>query len=428
MKLCIQLEIEWTIIKVVGLSKALDQLGFIFLNASMLGTRTFWRSAKDNPVDFTMKTLQIGATATGLATVSWMMYPEVMKNIPDEGNEKNLVIPLFPDYVSAIDRDGNKVHFYAKLRLDPGAAFMYKMFDGLARTYLYDKGLIDQEPDYGKLTKTLKQLGPYGLSLPPALQGIAEYTSNYSWWKERTLYNDMGGKTLDWPESKQEGIYGPGAERDPRLSQMAVDVSKVTGLSAPRLQGAVGNIIPRNNEFVKMISGSYEWAFSDVPEELTSQHWMISLAELPGINRIIGVTRPGYDVREAGIEPKKEAELDSVVRNGKMDFLAENYYWRGYGKKEDVREYVKSFKEPYIQEALKSKETFIRDVKDIPNRRAWVSMFHTTPEAKAKHWNELYGSLDNNRELFSQLMRAGYLSNEGYARFSRELRTLNEDR
>jgi hypothetical protein len=402
--------------------KALDQLGFIFLNAGTLGTRTYWRQAKDNPVDFTMKSMQVGVTAAGLATVGWMLYPHVMKDIPDEGNEKNLIMPLFPGHISALDKDGNKVYFYAKLRLDPGAAFMYKLSDSLARTFLYDKGMIDSEPDYGKLTQTLKQLGPYGLSLPPAMQGIAEYTSNYSWWKDRDMYNDMGGKTLDWPKSRKEGIYGEGAERDPNLSQMAVDVSKVTGLSPVRLQGAVGNIIPRNNEFVKMISGAYDWAFDDTPKELKSQHWMISLAELPGINKIIGVTRPGYSIRDAGKEPTEESRFDSVVRNGKMDFLAENYYWKGYGTKEDVRDYVKSFKEPFIKDALKSKETFIRDVKDLPNRSAWVSMFRTTPEAKAKHFYKLYGPMsDDNRDVFRGLMKAGYLSNEGYGRFKREM-------
>jgi hypothetical protein len=411
--------------------KALDQLGFIFLNAGMLGTRTFWRSAKENPVDFTLKTAQIGVTATGIATVGWMLYPHVMKDIPEEGNEKNLIVPLFPNHVSAIDENGDEVYFYAKLRLDPGAAFMYKVFDGLTRTYLYDKGLIDQEPDYKKLVSNLKTIGPYGLSLPPAAQMASEYWSNYSWWKDRRMYTDMGGRTLDWPKSAKEGIYDEeGVARDPRLSQLSVDVSKVTGLSPIRGQEAIGNVIPRNNEFVMLMSGAYDWAFSDVPKELKSKHWLLTLADMPGINRIIGVTRPGYNVRSAGDEPIEEARLESIVRNGKMDFLAENYYWKGYGSEGEIDKYIDSFEnEPHVMDSLENKRKFVENVKDIPNRSAWVSMFHTTPEAKAKHFFKLYGSMSSESDkVLDSLMDAKYLSNDGYIRFMDEMDKLSNEK
>lgn len=408
--------------------KALDQLGFIFLNAGMLGARTFWRSVKENPVDFTLKAAQIGVTAAGIATVNWMLYPHVMKDIPEEGNEKNLIIPLFPDHISAIDKNGDEVYFYAKLRLDPGAAFMYKVFDGLTRTYLHDQGLIDQEPDYRKLVGNLKTIGPYGLSLPPTAQMASEYWSNYSWWKDRRMYTDMGGRTLDWPKSRKEGIYDEeGIARDPRLSQLSVDVSKVTGLSPVRGQEAIGNVIPRNNEFVMMMSGAYEWAFSDVPKELKSQHWLLTLADMPVVNRIIGVTRPGYNIRSAGDEPTEEARLESIVRNGKMDFLAENYYWKGYGSEQEIDKYIDSFEnEPHVVDTLENKRKFVEGVKDISNRSAWVSMFHTTPEAKAKHFFKLYGPMSSeSNKILDDLMDAKYLSSDGYIRFMDEMDKLS---
>jgi hypothetical protein len=412
--------------------KALDQLGFIFLNAGTLGARTYWRQAKDNPVDFTMRTLQIGVTAATAATVAWTMWPEVMKDIPTEGNEKNLVFPLFPDHISTVDENGEKVYFYLKLRMDPGAAFSYKVFDALARTYLYDRGMIEKEPDYKKLTGTLKQLGPYGFSLPPSLQGLIEYTSNYSWWKDRQMYTEMGGRTLDWPKSAQEGIYSEdGSIRDVNISQVATDVSKMTKLSAPRFQGAAGNIIPKNNEFVMLANGAYEWAFSDVPERTKTNHWLLTLAENPPFNRIIGVTRPGYEIRDAGREPVEDERLKSTVRNGKLEFLAENYYWHGCGKEEDIDEYIDSFEDTkyYVTEAMHNKKDFIERIKDLPHRDAWTSMFHTSPEAKAKHFNKIYRK-DNveSESMLDELYDVGYLTKDTYNRFIDELDKLREVR
>ena len=79
------------------LVKALDNLGIIFLNAGVLASRTYWRSAKTNPVDFTFRNIKTALIAAGITATAWLMYEDKMKDIPAEGNEVNAIWPIFPD-------------------------------------------------------------------------------------------------------------------------------------------------------------------------------------------------------------------------------------------------------------------------------------------------------------------------------------------
>lgn len=365
------------------LVKALDQNGIIFLNASTLGARTFWRSAVENPIDFTLKTMYTMATAAGITATAWSMYPDVMKDIPNEGNEKNLVFPLFPESLSFEDENGDTRYFYAKLRMDPGQAFMYRLSEALTRTYLYDRGILSAEPDYWKLTKSLKQLGPVGISLPPSIQMGVDYSTNYSWWKERQMYTDNGGKTFDWPNSRFEGM------NDNRVSQIAKDVGSVTGLSPKRLQGSVSNVIPSNNEFVYLFGTAYEQAFSDVPKEARKKPWMQTLAEIPGVNRVIGITSPGYSRGQIRNQVNEDVELKNIIVNSKFNELAENYAWHGVGEVSKVYEYMNSLKDKDKYDRMKDDLKFMIDVKNLPHRSSWLGLRRDSIEKRARSYIEM---------------------------------------
>ena len=357
--------------------KALDQNGMIFLNAAILGTRTFWRSAVENPIDFAVRSAQLVALSAGITAMAWSLYEDIMNEIPTEGNEKNIVFPLFPGYLSFEDSNGDTRYFYAKMRMDPGPAFMYKMADNLTRTYLYDRGMINREPNYHKVIDSLKNLGPTQLSLPPSIQAGYDYATNYSWWQGRQMYSDLGGRTLDWPKSRVEG------QDDNRVSQLAKDVGGVTGASPKRLQGSIGNVIPSNNEFVYMFGKAYEEAFSDVPEEIRSKPWLQTLAEMPGFNRVIGITSPGYSRNQTVNEVNDEVEFKNVVINSKFDTLAENYLYRGVGDEPTVREYIRE-QSSDIRERLNNEYDFMKRIRNLEHRGFWLKMKRLSTEAKAK--------------------------------------------
>jgi hypothetical protein len=366
------------------LVKALDQSGMIFLNAAVLGARTFWRQATDNPVDFAFKAAQLGLTATGITAAAWSLYPDTMKDMSDKGSGRDATWPIAPNWLKVKDQDGNDVTFYGKLRMDPNAAFMYKVFENLTRTYMYDKGLIKEEPDYRELVKKLKQLGPVDVRLPPAVQAWHDYVTNYAWWKDRQMYTQMGGKTLDWPESQFEGMY------DERVPQIAKDIGKGTKLSPARVAGAGSNVIPYNNEFVWLTGKAYEMAHNDVPKEVRAQHWLITLAETPGFNKVIGITRHGQGRWKVKSDIEDEIELETMVRNSKFDMLATRNAWYGVKNSERLLKFMEE-QDFDVYNKMTGDLKFIKDpvVKSLPHRDFWLSMRHSSIKGRAKIWVEL---------------------------------------
>lgn len=381
------------------LVKALDSAGMIFLNAGVLGTRTFWRQTTSNPVDFTVRTGRIMATAAGLTATAWMLYPEIMKDVPIKGNEKNAVWPLFPEWLKTKDIDGNDVTFHLKLRMDPGGAFMYRVSENLTKTYMYDKGLIKEEPDYHELVDSLKRIGPVNITLPPTAQLFVDYVTNYSWWKERQMYTELGGKTLPWGESKHEGEF------DRSVSQLAKDIGRTTGASPKRLQGAGSNVIPYSNEFAWAMGKAYEQAFSDVPEEARKQHWLITLADSPGFDRVIGITRHGQGRWKIKSDIENKIELKTMVRNNKFDMLATDWAWYGARDKKEVIDFIKEQKDIDVMDNMMDKLEFVSDplIKTLPHRRFWLSMRHMSVEGRARTWFELGNRItDTEKEQYKQ--------------------------
>jgi hypothetical protein len=272
--------------------------------------------------------------------------------------------------------------------------------------------MLQHEPDYGKLVKNLKQIGPTGVSLPPSIQAYVDYSTNYSWWKERMMYTERQGKTFDWPQSAIEGKLN-----DPSVSELAKNVGGVTGLSPKRLQGAISNVIPSNNEFVQLFGYAYEQAFSDLPKEMRQQHWLQTLANFPGINRIIGVTQPNYDRQQTANEIVNDDEFKRVVRDGQFDMMATQYAWHGVNTFDQLNKFMKD-QDYDTYKDMESKLRFIEKTKDLPNRSMWLRMWHYNPEVKAREFDQTYeaASPAEKRQLdieFGQVMRiGGYVTKE----------------
>ena len=376
------------------LIKAMDQ-ALPFTSAGALGARTFWRNSIENPIDFGFRVANIGIAATGITAVGWMMYPKVMKEIPAYDQKRNVTFPLFPGWLSFRDEEGNERFFYLKLTQDPGAAFFHKFFSTITQTYLYDRGLINHEPDYEEVIEALKSQLPTETILPPNLQALVGYATNYSWWKDRQMYTDAGGRTFDWPESRHEVKKG-------RESQLATDTGKVTGLSPKRLEEAASSVLPAGNEFVYLFGKAYETMFSDVPKEMRKQHWAMTLAKVPGIRRIIGITQPRIERAVRREEIYEEDLLERVIRNGQLEFLSEGYHWKKVGNYQNVKEFIRSHKDLKVRDSLREKDKFIKDVKTLSHRRYWVNMYHFNPKVKAQEYYELISKVDP--EEYEQIM------------------------
>jgi len=359
--------------------KALDHSGINFLNAAVLGTRTFWRDAIDDPAAFTARTVRLGTTAAGLTLAAWSLYPEEMKNMRQ--NPRKVQWPIAPKYLRTYDRDGNLVTFHFKLNMDPNVAFLYRLFEGLTLKYMYDSGMIKTEPDYRSLVESLKHLGPADVQLPPLAQGIIDYATNYSWWKSDQIYKELGGKTFSWPKSRIEGA------EDRNVPQIAKDIGKVTKLSPKRLAGAGSSVIPYNNEFVQLMNMAYEGVRGNLSERIKSESWLLTLAELPGVNRIVGITRHGSSRWRVKDEVSDEEEFEALMRNAKFDRLVTDYAWYGERKRKEVVDFVRKVskdKETYkrLMDALKFAER--PAIKNLPHRKFWLSLMHMSAEGRAR--------------------------------------------
>ena len=386
-----------------------------FLNAATLATRTYYRSARDNPMDFTMWTMKLAILATAITAASQLYYKDVVQDIPDEGNESNFVMPLMPRVFNFTDKDGNTRYLYFKVRMEPGVAVSYKIFQALTETYLYDKGLTGKEPDYRKLMSILNKLGPVDLGMQiPITAAIESYRTNYQAWAGRQMYTDLQGRTLPWPESRKEGV------NDPNVSQWTKDLGQVTGLSPDRLEGALGNILPRNNELVMLMTGAYDLSFNTVPDELKESHWMYKMSKVPGLNRILGITQPGYGRRQVAEKVRQELDIENVLKDGAFDFMVAADAWHGVDMKDEITEHIKeNAKTDREAEAMKQKYEDAVKLKDLTHRGIWLRLMNEPPAERARMFARQFKSETNRgrgqmiKELgHVQVVSPGFMSDE----------------
>jgi hypothetical protein len=400
------------------LTKACDTLFFPFTSAGYVGLRTLLRAPTEMPGDFLLRFTSLGIGAAGITMASWLNAPHVKKGIPDYVNHRNITIPLFPNWLSFKDNEGNDRYFYLKVPVDPGTALFYNLAKGLTEKLMYEKGMIDHEPDYRQITGTLKKLSPIQGGLPPNLEAFYGYITNHSVWKDRSMFADLGGRSFDWPDSQHEGV------NDPNVSAIAKDVGKVTKLSPKRLHEASRSVMPSGNEYIYAMGKAYEIALGDVDPRAATQHFAMTLSEIPGIKRIIGITVPRAHRTQPRDDLKDEQDVVQFLRNSNLDTVAENYYWWGVGSLMDAEKMIANQKEKSLRISMRKKVKFIRDIKSLGHRTSWSSMFNATPEVKGADFYDMYQTASDEervalRREMDTLGRLGYTSRRFWKEYER---------
>ena len=169
------------------------------------------------------------------------------------------------------------------------------------------------------------------------------------------------------------------------------------------------------------------------------QHWAQALVEIPGIRRVIGVTSPRAYRQRSRKELREDDLLDRYIRNHYVRGKAEGLYWYDVGDRLEIDKFIDKIDNEDIAESLRGLVDFIEDIKDLPNRASWSSMFNQSPEAKAKDFIDIYKSIAKDerpglmREL-ALLDDAGYTSDRFYeeydrlmAEYFREQRAVGEE-
>lgn len=395
------------------LVKEIDKVFGPFISASYNAGRTFGRGAKENPVDFWARVANIAIPTVGMTTAMALFATEANRDIPEWKHINGPTFTLFPDSLNFIDEEGNKRWITFTVPSDPIAATFYNIFRGLTNKMLYETGMSDIEPDYQSIVDSVTRSLPTDTPLSPTLAAYFAYFHNLDTWKNRSVVDEA----FDWPKSGEEG------QRDPKLGQLAKDVGKATGLSAPRLKAAGRNLGLQSNEYTWAIGKIYDLATSDLDPRLKKQHWAMTIAQTPGLRNLMGVTVPrAYRQGDRG-EMLQDESFNNMLRREEFNAIAEGYYWKGVGNEADVDKFIDKFEEKHIIASLERKKKFVEDTAHLPHRSSWSSLFHTTPKFKAKDFYKIWKAESSpaersalNEEL-DRLLDAGYVGKESEGRF-----------
>lgn len=404
------------------LVKALDR--FIpFVGANYVGGRTFWRAATERPADFGVRVANIGAAAVGITAMSLLYNPKAYREIPEDDKTRNVTIPFMSDYLKFKDSKGEERTWHMKVPGVGGPMFFYNLFSGLTHKFMYDSGMTNVPPDYGAIIKSLGQNAPAQTIAPPVIAGLMSYVTNYSLWQDRNLFTKMGGKTFSWPQSRVEGV------NDPNVAQLAKDIGGVTGLSPKRLQGSVGELIPKNNEFMWLFGKAYEGLLSNVPEKLQERAWQETIAKTPGFSRWFNLNIPDA-YRQVGDASrwKQEAEVDkkNYLRKSEFDMLMEEKA-RGGEVKDKLRTFYRKVakEDPEAMQRFMDDSTKLAMIEKMEHKSIWKGMLGKSDELKAMDFNErlkVESSPEEQKSLrreLGRLMAAGFIGESFFEELGR---------
>lgn len=365
------------------LVKGIDHI-FPYTNAAFQGNRTFFRMAKDDPGRFTYIAGQIAMASMGLTIANYLYNKDSQDGISIREKSHNRIIQL-PSKFNGVDSEGNKVGLFWKIPLPPQIALLTTLFDTATEKFLFEAGVIDREPDYDGVLEAIKANIPYNLSgLPPLLGALNNYSSGKDLFTGRKTTDEI----LPWPLSK--------SETNPyETPQILEDIGQVTGLSPKRLGPALKAAFS-DSIFSYAIGAGYEEVFGDVPDDVARDSFMISLSKVPGINRVLGVSRPGTrDIKDI-TEREYENKAKEYLNRETVDAYAKFAYWRGSSKAElELEKFIEGFKEEdyYSQEAARKKAQFIQDVAELKNRNFWLKIKNLNPERRGEEFALKFNSL-----------------------------------
>ena len=396
------------------LVREVDKIIGPFITASYNATTAVGRRIKESPGDFTARMLNIALPTVGLITASVLYNKEAEQEIPEWVHTRSVPILFFPDSCSFIDEDGNKRWVYLKIPTDQVVAAMYNVFRYATIEILNKAGLTDREANGQTVLDAINSSFPGDSPMAPTIKGWLAYFRGI----DPRTGKPIGQEQFSFPKSGVEGQW------DSKVSEMAKTIGRKTGLSGPRLEIATKQYGIQNNEFTWLMGQAWDKAFNDTDPRLKQQHWAITLSQVPGLKNLFGITVPRAYRTDDRVQMKEDDKLVQYVRNGEFTSMAEGFYWKGVGKEDDLEKYIDKYEDedPNVAKGLEKKKNFIENIKSLPNRSSWSTMFHTSTEAKATDFFKIWKASNNeqrtslNKEL-DILLEAGYVSKEEEGKF-----------
>lgn len=349
-------------------------VGFPYLNAAVQATRSFLKAAKADRKTFLYKLAQLGTVATSIAGINYMVNKEAMSQISDRDREFNWVFTL-PEDFNYIDEDGNKRYYYIKVAKDQAIRPVATMFEALMDKYYTRKIPSDQVlmawQDFLNIVPVNK--------LPPVFAASLGYLGNKDFWT--------------WEDIWRGPEITPSEEYTDQTHPAFKTIGEATGLSPERSRYALQSLFTNGNPFVGMVGGGWKLATGDLPKEMREKAAGELLTENKTVKRILSSTNPmtkEYDsIKETRIEDttrryKENREIDTLTK----EILKNPDNQEAKTKIAETITTVPDFDKERLVDRVISQTM----IKDIPNKKWWLSLNHLSAEAKADVWFKKFES------------------------------------
>ncbi len=333
-----------------------------YLNASVQGTRSIFRAAKNNPGIFTYKAAQLGAVATGLYYANYMTNPECWKQVTDRDKEANFIITTPLTYQ---DDKGQTRYLYFKIAKDQGQRIITSVFESVMAKYHEGKFPSQQ---IWMAWEDLINVMPTDM-LPPVLSSSLGYLLNKDFWTKEEI----------WRGPKVEA----GQEYDLNRTGPAFKALGNVGLSPARSEYAVGRIIPFGNPFVGLVGGGLKTITGQLPEEIRQKSMEQLLTENPTIRRIMSSTNPYNPYKEDIDKIKEQENTRRFVQSREYDDMLNKHF---KDPTPETAQAIKTYivrqpeedRERLIDRAIRTKQYF-----ELPDRTWWMNVVELSPESRA---------------------------------------------
>lgn len=348
-----------------NITKGLD-VGIPYLNASIQGTRSIVRAAKNNPGIFSYKAAQLISLGMGLYFANKMVNQRSYDQVDDRDKEANFIVTTPFKFT---DDKGDERHLFGKVAKDQGQRIFTSIGEAIAARYFEGKipsdQLLQAIGDFVQITPT--QL------IAPLQTSLFSYILNKNFWANKDLWT--GPKGI---EPKEE--YRPGETPD-----FFVKLGQATGLSPARTYGAVGRILPYGNPFVGLVGGAYQALSGELDEKTRDKTTMQILTDNPSIRRVLSTTSPYAAIKESQAEIKQKGATQNWVQDRTVDDLSQKYLKHPSPSiLKELSDYIEKQPEE-DQDRLTSRVSSMKELWNVPDRAWWMSLKHTTdPEIRAE--------------------------------------------
>lgn len=342
-----------------NIAKGLDT-AIPYLNASIQGTRSLFRAAKENPAVFTYKFAQLATVATGLYMANYLVNPEAWQSITDREKEANFIITT-PFYF--YDDKGQKKYYYAKIAKDQGQRIVMSTFEALMTKAF--EGKFPSEQVFMAIGDMVNMTG-----LPPTIGAALSYALNKDTWTKQDIWR--GPKNVDEKEEFSKTTH-----------PFWVTMGKMTGMSPERMGTSAGKMIPPNNPFVGLVGGGYKLITGNLGKDLEDKSMGQILTEIPSVRRVLATTNPYTPYRDDIDEVNRKENTRRLIMHRDFDALTEEFLKK---RVPETAKKIADFVAPLPDEdkdRLTNRLEKQISLDKVPDRTWWVNAAEMPPESRA---------------------------------------------